>query len=178
MSAASISASSSIRRAKVAASTLGGQGISVVAYSENKDAALQYIKWFAQGGRAEEVVVARRLFVRQVGAGGAGLRRSRRRSRRTSCVAMGRREGLLAGAVLCASCCRPCRSACTTMWWPIKGTAKEALDLLIKDWTEDLQGRRADLTPSNRPNVIPGLVPGIHTAPLVSRHGWPGQARP
>ncbi|WP_425349149.1 ABC transporter substrate-binding protein [Methylobrevis pamukkalensis] len=33
---------------KVAASTLGGQGISVVSYSEKKDAALEYIKWFAQ----------------------------------------------------------------------------------------------------------------------------------
>src|SRR5205085_6966065 len=27
---------------------LGGQGISVVAYSANREAALQYIKWFAQ----------------------------------------------------------------------------------------------------------------------------------
>jgi multiple sugar transport system substrate-binding protein len=33
---------------KVAASTLGGQGISVVSYSDNKDEALQYIKWFAK----------------------------------------------------------------------------------------------------------------------------------
>jgi multiple sugar transport system substrate-binding protein len=32
----------------VAASTLGGQGISVVSYSEHQDAALDYIKWFAQ----------------------------------------------------------------------------------------------------------------------------------
>jgi len=32
----------------VEASTLGGQGISVVSYSEKKDKALQYIKWFAQ----------------------------------------------------------------------------------------------------------------------------------
>ncbi len=31
-----------------AASTLGGQGISVVAYSDKQDAALAYIKWFAQ----------------------------------------------------------------------------------------------------------------------------------
>ncbi len=31
-----------------AASTLGGQGISVVSYSDNQDAALEYIKWFAQ----------------------------------------------------------------------------------------------------------------------------------
>jgi multiple sugar transport system substrate-binding protein len=33
---------------KVAASTLGGQGISVVSYSPNKNEALEYIKWFAQ----------------------------------------------------------------------------------------------------------------------------------
>jgi multiple sugar transport system substrate-binding protein len=32
---------------KVAASTLGGQGISVVRYSDKQDLALQYIKWFA-----------------------------------------------------------------------------------------------------------------------------------
>ena len=32
----------------IEASTLGGQGISVVAYSEKQDEALQYIKWFAQ----------------------------------------------------------------------------------------------------------------------------------
>ena len=35
-------------REKVEASTLGGQGISVVAYSDNKEQALEYIKWFAQ----------------------------------------------------------------------------------------------------------------------------------
>ena len=33
---------------KVAASTLGGQGISVVANTDNMDGALEYIKWFAQ----------------------------------------------------------------------------------------------------------------------------------
>lgn len=32
----------------VEASTLGGQGISVVSYSDNQEQALQYIKWFAQ----------------------------------------------------------------------------------------------------------------------------------
>ena len=32
----------------IAASTLGGQGISVVSYSEKQDAALEYVKWFAQ----------------------------------------------------------------------------------------------------------------------------------
>jgi multiple sugar transport system substrate-binding protein len=32
----------------IEASTLGGQGISVVAYSDKKDLALEYIKWFAK----------------------------------------------------------------------------------------------------------------------------------
>ncbi|MDE0303342.1 MAG: extracellular solute-binding protein [Albidovulum sp.] len=32
----------------IEASTLGGQGISVVAYSDKKDLALEYLKWFAQ----------------------------------------------------------------------------------------------------------------------------------
>lgn len=35
---------------KVEASTLGGQGISVVSYSKNQDDALKYIKWFATPG--------------------------------------------------------------------------------------------------------------------------------
>jgi len=47
MSAATRSASSSTRRPQ-AVHQLGGQGISVVAYSDKRDAALQYIKWFAQ----------------------------------------------------------------------------------------------------------------------------------
>jgi multiple sugar transport system substrate-binding protein len=33
---------------KIAASTLGGQGISVVSNTDNMDGALAYIKWFAQ----------------------------------------------------------------------------------------------------------------------------------
>jgi len=35
-------------RQKEEASVLGGQGISVVSYSDKKDLALEYIKWFAQ----------------------------------------------------------------------------------------------------------------------------------
>ena len=41
---------------------LGGQGISVVAYSDKQDAALDYIKWFAQPDVQAEVVDAGRLF--------------------------------------------------------------------------------------------------------------------
>jgi len=35
-------------KAKIAAAQLGGQGISVVKYSDKKELALEYIKWFAQ----------------------------------------------------------------------------------------------------------------------------------
>jgi len=35
-------------KAKIEASALGGQGISVVSYSDNQDLALEYIKWFAE----------------------------------------------------------------------------------------------------------------------------------
>jgi multiple sugar transport system substrate-binding protein len=38
----------SMPKAKIAAAQLGGQGISVVKYSDKKDLALEYIKWFAQ----------------------------------------------------------------------------------------------------------------------------------
>ena len=49
MSAATRSASSSIRPGPTGQFTqLGGQGISVVSYSDHKDDALNYIKWFAQ----------------------------------------------------------------------------------------------------------------------------------
>ena len=37
-------------KAKIAAAQLGGQGMSVVKYSDKKDLALEYIKWFAQPG--------------------------------------------------------------------------------------------------------------------------------
>ena len=48
MSAATRPASSSTRPRRHQFTQLGGQGISVVAYSDNKDEALEYIKWFAQ----------------------------------------------------------------------------------------------------------------------------------
>lgn len=34
------------------------------------------------------------------------------------------------------NCCSPCRSESTITWLLIQGTAQEALDKLIEDWTE------------------------------------------
>ena len=47
---------------------LGGQGISVVSYSDNQDAALEYIKWFAQPEVQARWWRARRLLGPQGGA--------------------------------------------------------------------------------------------------------------
>ncbi len=87
-------------KAKIAASPLGGQGISVVSYSANKDAALQYIKWFAQDDVQAKWWSLGGYSLRQVGARGAGLPevgavRGGLPGRH------GPGEGLLAGAVLC-----------------------------------------------------------------------------
>ena len=83
-----------------AGSTLGGQGISVVSYSEKKDAALEYIKWFSQpsvqakwwelgGYSAHNSVLNDPGFVKSQPFAGDFLE------------AMGRRAGLLAGTSLC-----------------------------------------------------------------------------
>ena len=115
------------------ATQLGGQGISVVSYSENQDEALQYIKWFAGRRRAEEVVGARRLFLRQVGAERPELPGQRAVRARTSCSrwAWSRTSG---PSPPTPSCCRPSRSASMTTSWPTRAPRKEALDGLVKDW--------------------------------------------
>ena len=87
---------------KVAASTLGGQGISVVSYSDKKDEALQYIKWFATPEVQKEMVVVGRLFLPQFRA-----ERSELPEFATFCRGFpqgnGRRQGLLAGTDLCGA---------------------------------------------------------------------------
>ena len=57
----------------------------------------------------------------------------------------GDRQGLLGRAVLCRSCCSTCRSACMTTSSPTRARRKQALDLLVKDWTKVFkeQGKRS-----------------------------------
>ena len=108
----------------------------------------QYIKWFAQpdvqkkwwalGGYSCHKAVLQR----------PGLPEDARRSRPTSSTAMGEREGLLAGAGLRRSCCSAMQKRVHDYVVADKGTAKEALDGLVEDWTEGLQGRRQDLSRS------------------------------
>ena len=84
---------------KIAASTLGGQGISVVSYSDKQDQALEYIKWFAQPEVQKKWWSLRRLFLPQGGARGPGLREHGAVCRRLP-DGDERRQGLLAGADL------------------------------------------------------------------------------
>ena len=54
-----------------------------------------------------------------------------------------------------------------------KGTAKEALDMLIEDWTEDLQGRRQDLIADailDVPSRSPALRAGSGSPPTAASH--------
>ena len=119
---------------KVHASQLGGQGISVVSYSPNQDEALQYIKWFASADDAEEVVVARRLFLRQGGAERSGLPADAPFAA-DFLDSMGEVKDFWAepsyAQLLLAEQKRVHDYVVAD-----KGTAKEALDELVKDWED------------------------------------------
>ena len=106
-------------RPERAASTLGGQGISVVANTDNMDGALAYIKWFAQpevqkkwwslGGYAvHNAVLNDPSFVDSQPFAADFLDGDDQSA------------GLLAGAGLRDPACRRCRSGCTTMSSPTR----------------------------------------------------------
>ncbi|HSI40986.1 MAG TPA: extracellular solute-binding protein [Xanthobacteraceae bacterium] len=117
---------------KVAASPLGGQGISVVAYSDNKDAALQYIKWFAQddvqakwwslgGYSVAKSVLEAPNFAKSAPFASDFL------------VAMGQVKDFWQEPSY-AELLQAMQKRVHDYVVADKGTAKEALDLLIKDW--------------------------------------------
>jgi multiple sugar transport system substrate-binding protein len=117
---------------------LGGQGISVVAYSENRNEALQYIKWFAQPE------VQKKWWA----LGGY------------SCLkAVVNDPGFKTSAPFAADFLESMNMVKDFWAEPIyatlllnmqkrmhdyvvadKGTAKQALDSLVKDWTKDFKG--------------------------------------
>jgi multiple sugar transport system substrate-binding protein len=118
----------------VKGSTLGGQGISVVAYSDKQDAALEYIKWFAQddvqakwwslGGYSCSKSVLEAPGFDQTAPFAADF-----------LVAMGQvkdfwQEPAYAQLLLAM------QERVHDYVVANKGTAKEALDLLVGDWTE------------------------------------------
>lgn len=117
---------------KIAASPLGGQGISVVSYSANKDAALQYIKWFAQddvqakwwslgGYSCAKSVLESPSFPKSAPFAADFL------------VAMGQVKDFWQEPTY-AELMQAMQKRVHDYVVADKGTAKEALDLLIKDW--------------------------------------------
>jgi multiple sugar transport system substrate-binding protein len=113
---------------------LGGQGISVVSYSENKEAALEYIKWFAQpdvqkkwwkagGYSALRAVVEDPNFVKS------------QPYAQTFLDSMAIVKDFWAEPAY-ASLLLPMQSRIHNYVVAGQGTAKQALDGLVKDWNE------------------------------------------
>ena len=131
------------RRQKVHFTQLGGQGISVVAYSERKDDALQYIKWFAQpdvqkkwwalgGYSCHKAVLDDPGFPKSAPFAADFLK------------SMDMVKDFWAEPTY-AELLLDMQKRVHDYVVADKGTAKEALDLLVKDWTEGLQGTKARL---------------------------------
>ena len=114
---------------------LGGQGISVVSYTDSQDAALEYIEWFAQPEIQSPLVGAGRLLRAQGRGRRPGLCRQP-----ALCADLprqhGDREGFLGPNPPMPRFFWRCRITCTATWWPARATAQEALDNLVEEWTE------------------------------------------
>jgi multiple sugar transport system substrate-binding protein len=119
---------------KVEGSTLGGQGISVVAYSDRKEDALKYIKWFAQpdvqkkwwalgGYSCHKAVLLDPNFPKSAPFAGDFLKAMQN-------VQDFWQEPAYAELLL------DMQKRVHDYVVADKGTAKEALDLLIKDWNK------------------------------------------
>ena len=122
---------------KIEASVLGGQGISVVSYSDKKDLALQYIKWFAKtsvqrkwwqlGGNSCQIAVLNDpKMINQRPFGPDFLK------------AMGNVKDFWQEPIY-AELLQAMQKRVHDYVVADKGTAKEALDKLIKDWTISFQ---------------------------------------
>ncbi len=120
-------------RQKVAASVLGGQGISVVAYSDKKEDALKYIKWFASpdvqkkwyklgGSSAAKAVLDDPNYVKSSPFAGAFLE------------AMGDVKDFWQEPTY-AELLQAMQTRLSDYVVAGKGTAQEALDKLVQDWT-------------------------------------------
>jgi multiple sugar transport system substrate-binding protein len=122
---------------KVAASTTGGQGISVVAYSDQQEQALQYIKWFAKpevqqkwwslgGYSCSKSVLLDPSFAESAPFAADFL------------VAMGQLKDFWQEPAF-AELMQAMQKRVHDYVVADQGTAKEALDLLIEDWTETFE---------------------------------------
>ena len=122
---------------KVAASTLGGQGMSIIAYSNQRESALQYFKWFAQpeiqkrwwamgGYSAHKAVLFDPDFPKSTPFAAEYLK-AMQNARDFW------REPIYASLLL------DMQKRLHDYVVADKGTAKEALDSLVKDWKRDFK---------------------------------------
>jgi multiple sugar transport system substrate-binding protein len=116
---------------------LGGQGISVVAYSANRDDALQYLKWFAQpdvqkkwwalgGYSCLKAVLEDPNFTKSAPFAGDFL------------ASMNMVKDFWAEPIY-ATLLLDMQKRVHDYVVANKGTAKQALDSLVKDWTRDFK---------------------------------------
>ena len=113
---------------------LGGQGISVVSYSENKDAALEYIKWFAQPEVQQKWWKAGGYSALRAVVEDPGFASSQPYAQ-TFLDSMAIVKDFWAEPSY-ASLLLPMQSRVHNFVVAGQGTAQEALDGLVKDWNE------------------------------------------
>ena len=113
---------------------LGGQGISVVANSDNKDAALEYIKWFAQKEIQQKWWDAGGAPAMKAVLEAPGFNDSQPFAK-TFLDSMAIVKDFWAEPAY-ASLLLPMQERVHNYVVAGQGTAKEALDGLVKDWTE------------------------------------------
>ena len=113
---------------------LGGQGISVVANSENKDAALEYIKWFAQKDVQQKWWDVGGAPAMKAVLEAPGFNDSQPFAK-TFLNSMAIVKDFWAEPAY-ASLLLPMQERVHNYVVAGQGTAKEALDGLVKDWTE------------------------------------------
>jgi len=113
---------------------LGGQGISVVAYSEKQDAALEYIKWFAQPAVQKKWWESGGYSALSAVVDDPGFASSQPYAQ-TFLDSMAIVKDFWAEPAY-ASLLQPMQSRIHNYVIAGQGTAKEALDGMVKDWNE------------------------------------------
>jgi len=119
---------------KVEASTLGGQGISVVSYSPNRDEALAYIKWFAQPEVQKKWWSLGGYAVHNAVLKDPGFAKSAPFAEEFLNAMSGVKDFWQEPAY--AQLLLAMQKRVHDYVVAERGTAKEALDLLVKDWEE------------------------------------------
>ena len=114
---------------------LGGQGISVVADVGQQDAALEYIKWFAQPEVQAKWWKIGGYSALNAVVNDPGFATSQPYAQ-TFLELDGDREGLLGRARTTPRCCDASQKRFHDYVVAGNGTAQEALDGLVEDWTE------------------------------------------